>query len=31
LVLEWKYLLPINLLNLVLMALIVLLKLTIHF
>ena len=31
LVLEWKYLLPLNLLNLVLMALIVLLKLTIHF
>jgi len=31
LVLEWKYLLPLNLLNLVIMALIVLLKLTIHF
>ena len=31
LVLEWKYLLPLNLLNLMLMALIVLFKLTIHF
>ncbi|MBW4361791.1 NADH-quinone oxidoreductase subunit NuoH [Flavobacterium sp. NAS39] len=31
LVLEWKYLLPLNLMNLVLMALIVLLKLTIKF
>ncbi|WP_269223480.1 NADH-quinone oxidoreductase subunit NuoH [Flavobacterium sp. IMCC34518] len=31
LVLEWKYLLPLNLLNLVIMALIVLLKLTIQF
>jgi len=31
LILEWKYLLPLNLLNLVLMALIVLFKLTIHF
>ena len=31
LVLEWKYLLPLNLINLILMALIVLLNLTIHF
>ncbi|WP_264563504.1 NADH-quinone oxidoreductase subunit NuoH [Flavobacterium sp. N3904] len=31
LILEWKYLLPLNLLNLVIMALIVLLKLTIQF
>lgn len=31
LVLEWKYLLPLNLMNLILMALIVLLKLTIQF
>jgi len=31
LILEWKYLLPINLVNLVIMALIVLLKLTIQF
>ena len=31
LVLEWKYLLPLNLLNLMLMALTVLFKLTIHF
>jgi NADH-quinone oxidoreductase subunit H len=31
LVLEWKYLLPLNLMNLVLMALMVLLGLTIKF